>query len=162
MATNTVYDILEELEEERKTFKFRFIKNPWYRTKDFFRYVIRTPWRIKMFYQRATRGFSDSDCYSADHYLAGQIAGMMQWLIDNGHGVPMSYADEDYEHYPDVDKMVERRDADYAKHIAVFKEYARNGPAHDEEWQKEFGGILDRDMKESLIWLSEHFSELWD
>jgi hypothetical protein len=159
---SSVHEFMEKLEEETDTFKFKFVERPWYRTKDFFIYIVRTPWRIKMFYQRAARGFSDSDCYSADYYLAGQIAGIMQYLVDNGHGVPMSYSDEDYTYHPDVDKMVKRRDADYAKHIAVFKEYANNGPAFNEDWQKEFGGVLDDEIKESLIWLSEHFSELWD
>lgn len=153
---------MEELDVGADTFKFKFIERPWYRTEAFFRYIIRTPWRIKMIYQRATRGFSDSDCYSADYYLARQIAGVMQHLVDNSHGVPMCYADEDDPYAKNIDEMVKRRDADYSKHIAVFKEYAKNGPAWNKDWQKEFGGVLDDEIKESLIWLSEHFSELWD
>jgi hypothetical protein len=116
----------------------------------------------KWWYQRITRGFSDQDMWNADHYLAGVFAGVLQWYIDNGMGVAMSYASEDDPYCEDLDAMVFRRDADYSKHIAIFLEYLNNGPALSEEWQKEFGGVLDEDIKASVQWLSEHFTELWD
>ena len=116
----------------------------------------------KWWYQRATRGFSDKDMWNADHYLAGVFAGVLQWYVDKGMGVAMSYASEDDPWCEDLDAMVARRDADYLFYASIFEEYKNNGSAYNEEWQKEFGGVLDKDMQEALQWLSEHFQELWD
>jgi hypothetical protein len=116
----------------------------------------------KWWYQRAKRGYSDRDMWSADIYLAGVFAGVLQWYIDNGIGVPMVYTADDDQYGKNVDDMVIRRNAEYLEHIAIFKEYSINGLAFDEEWQKEFGGILDEDIQASMHWLANHFTELWD
>lgn len=112
--------------------------------------------------QRVKRGFSDRDMFNADMYLAGMFADILQWYVDNGHGVSMHYAYDLDEYNPDIDIMIERRNADYAEHIAVFREYAKNGDAFNEDWQKQFGGVLEKDMQNSLQWFSEHFTSLWD
>ena len=116
----------------------------------------------KWWYQRITRGFSDQDMWNADHYLAGVFAGVLQWYIDKGMGVPMAYISEDDPYGEDVNAMAFRRDADYSKHITIFREYLNNGLAYNKDWQKEFGGVLDEDIKAALQWFSEHFTELWD
>ena len=154
-------EIMAEIERERNTFKWkmrrtvdRFITIPFYKVKRF-------PRRVKYAYQRVTRGFSDWDVYNGDMYLANQIAGIAEWLVENGHGVPSSYAYQPDFNDP-VEIMAERRDSEYRKHIAVFKEYANNGPAFDQEWKDELGGVLDKDLDESLQWFAKHFLELWD
>lgn len=60
-----------------------------------------------------------------------------------------------------IPRIADSRDADYKNIIMVYKEYHTNGIASDGEWQKEFGGVLDKDMKDALQWLVEHFQELW-
>jgi hypothetical protein len=100
--------------------------------------------------------------WNADSYLAGVFAFTLQWYIDKGMGVSMAYALPDDEYGMDVDGMVARRNEEYSKHIAVFREYFNNGCAWNEEWQKEFGGVLDKDIKASVHWLADHFTELWD
>lgn len=124
---------------------------------------IRTPYySVKRAKQRMNRGFSDRDMWSADMYLAGLIADVLQWYIDYGHGVPMSYSYDLDSNNPDVDIMVERRNADYEKHIAILREYAKNGCALNQKWVDEFGGVLDKDIQKTLKWFSKHFTELWD
>lgn len=114
---------------------------------------------IKHWYQRAKRGYSDRDAWSGDWYIAAQIAGIMKIIVEKGHGVAMSYANDDN---TPIDVMVERRNNEWRHYAAIFEEYANNGPAHNEEWQKEFGGVLDETMQDALQWLSQHFQELWD
>ena len=133
-----------------------------FRIKRLYISIKRSIYRPKWWYQRARRGFSDYDMWNADHYLAGVFAGVLQWYIDKGMGIPTKYASEDDPYCEDLDAMTFRRDAEYSKHIIVFNEYLNNGLAYNEEWQKEFGGVLDKDIKASLQWLSEHFTELWD
>ena len=121
------------------------------------RNVIFTP---KWCYQRVRYGYSDRDWWNGDFYLAGVIAGIMEDIVNKGHGVATSYAYGDLE--TPVDIMVERRDAEWIKYIAIFREYSKHGPAFDQEWVDDFGGVLDKDMQDALQWLSKHFQDLWD
>jgi hypothetical protein len=122
-----------------------------------FRNAILTP---KWCYQRIRYGFSDRDWWNGDFYLAGVIAGIMEDIVNKGHGVATSYAYGDWE--TPIEAMVESRDAEFNKYIAIFREYSKNGPAIDQEWVDNFGGVLDKDMQDALQWLSQHFQELWD
>lgn len=94
-------------------------------------------------------------------YLARQISGTLKWIVENGHGVATSYATPpNYD--DDIEVMTEKRDAEYLHYARIFAEYGQNGPALNTAWKKEFGGVLDKDLKEALQWFSEHFTELWD
>ena len=84
----------------------------------------------------------------------------MEKIIKNGHGVATSYAEGDMD--TPIEIMVERRDAEWNKYITIFREYSKYGPAIDQQWADEFGGVLDEDMQDALQWLSLHFQELWD
>lgn len=117
---------------------------------------IKTPY---WWYQRARYGYADCDWWSGDWYLAGIIAGIMEKIVKDGHGVATSYADD---WNTPVEIMVERRDAEWGKYIEVFREYSKHGPAYNQEWKDDFGGVLDKDMEDALQWLSKHFQELWD
>jgi hypothetical protein len=126
-----------------------------YRIKPFIVRTIRYP---KWFVQRGRRGYSDQDAWNGDMYLASQIAGIMKWKMEKGIGVSPHYGSSE----ESVETLVKRRDVDYEKHFAIFQEYANKGPAFDQEWKDEFGGVLDEELYESLQWLTEHFTELWD
>lgn len=131
-----------------------------YKIRRLFSAPMRYRSRIKHYNQRGHRGFSDYDAWNGDAFLAGQIAGIMDWIVEKGHGVSMAYADGDLN--TSTEEMVLRRNADYAKYGAIFHEYHKNGSAYNQDWKDEFGGVLDNDMKEALQWLVEHFQELWD
>jgi len=161
----SVEEMMNDLEGEQANkggLKYK-LEDVWYTIRAFFKYKWKYPHQyVVRSYQRTTRGFSSQDAWSGDSFLAGQIAGIMQWIVDNSQGCQMSYADPLDAEFRDVDGMIERRNAEYVKHIAIFKEYAKNGVTLNAEWQKEFGGVLDEDIEDSLQWLSEHFQELWD
>lgn len=124
------------------------------------RAVYRSPYRLKWWCQRARYGYSDRDTWSGDYYIAGIVAGVMERIVNEGHGVSTFYAYGDWN--ADVDEMVRIRDEEYNRYIAIFREYSKNGPAINQEWKDDFGGVLDEDMKDALQWLSQHFQELWD
>ena len=117
---------------------------------------VKTPY---WWYQRARYGYADCDWWNGDWYLAGIIAGIMDKIVKDGHGVASSYADD---WGTPVEVMVERRDEEWNKYIAIFREYSKYGPAYNQEWKDDFGGVLDSDMQDALQWLSRHFQELWD
>jgi hypothetical protein len=133
-----------------------------YRVKRLFKFLKRIPLQFKWAYQRVTLGYSDRDWWNGDWYLSGVIAGIMEKIVNEGHGVANSYADEDKPFDTDVNIMVERRDEEWNKYISIFREYSKHGPAMNQEWKDSFGGVLDKDMQDALQWLSKHFQELWD
>ena len=156
----TIDEVLAECRVRRNTFWGRL--NIVYRSVvRWVKSIARIPHEVKWANQRVVRGYSDKDAWNGDNFLAGQIAGILELLVNQSHSVPMSYGFGLDEYAPDVEIMAERRDADYKNIIMVYKEYHTNGIACDEEWQKEFGGVLDKDMKDALQWLVEHFEELW-
>ena len=136
------------------------VKKMIYRIKYYKSSIKRFLYKPSWWYQRARYGFSDRDWWNGDWYLSGVIAGIMEKIVKYGHGVATSYAYGDLE--TPVDIMVERRDAEWNKYIAIFREYSKHGPAIDQEWADRFGGVLDKDMQDALQWLSKHFQELWD
>jgi len=158
----TLDEVLEEVEKDRKTFSGR-LRAKKARAKSHVRTLLYSPKNVKYWYQRITRGYSDADAWNGDTFLAQQISGILVWIVENGHGVSMSYADETMDPYaPDTEVMAEKRDKEYLYYAKIFAEYARNGTAFNEEWEKEFGGVPQEEMKTALIWLSSHFQELWD
>lgn len=136
-----------------------------YRIKMFKKKLLYPYYAIKHAYQRVTRGFSDNDAWNADKFLAAQLSGILTWFIEEGHGVPWSYAREDdlyVEYVQDIDYMVTARDAEYKKYAAMFEEYGKHGHAVNEKWKKNFGGLTDEEVNDMMTWLAEHFTELWD
>lgn len=159
------YENIEQILEEtkhHKTLIYR-IESAYFKIKDFAINVYHYPRNIRWWFERAQRGYSEHDCWNGDHHLARQIAGILRWHVYHGNGISslylpgaMEYSDLEFE------LAVEARNAEYLHYADIFEEYAKNSIALDEEWQKELGGVLDRDMKNALQWLSEHFYDLWD
>ena len=138
------------------------IKYALYSFKRWLRSIYLSPRKIKWTYQRATRGYADRDAWSGDYFLAKQIAGILTWIVNDGIGVSTSYRAEDDPYSEDIYGMIARRDAEYLKYAAIFSEYAKNGPALNEDWQNTFGGVLDSEIKDALSWFADHFQEFWD
>lgn len=160
MSDNFIMDEFFDDLNSRLTFR-DYVDIVRWKIKSATRSVYTTPRRIKWAYQRVSRGYSDRDMWSADTFLAGQIAGMLNWLVNEGIGVSTSYGTPpNYE--DDIEDMVARRDADYLFYASIFEEYSKNSLAWHEEWQEKFGGVLDNDLQAALQWFSEHFTEFWD
>lgn len=130
-----------------------------YKVRHFLTSPLRWRYHIKTWYQRANRGYADSDMWNFDGYMAGAIAAYLRWQMEHGHSVSMHYSD-DYD--TPVDIMVLRRNKEYREIAEIFEEYAKNGHAHDQEWKDLFGGVLDSDLDRALEWLSKHYTSLWD
>lgn len=159
--TKTWEEVEEEMAVYRQSKRYK-IDQFIYRMRRFFTSPLRWRHNIKHWYQRANRGYADSDMWSFDHYVAGLIASYLRWQVAHGHGVSMHYAYDLDEYNPDIDIMVERRNKEYDEIAWIFEEYAKNGHALNEEWRIEFGGVLDSDLDIALQWFSKHFTSLWD
>jgi hypothetical protein len=156
------YESIEEALEDVMNSKVTISMRITWLFKDMYRKAktaVRTP---KWWCQRVTRGYSDKDMWNADMYLAGIFAGVLDWYIHNARGVPMVYADPEDPYCTDMEAMIIKRNAEYLNHIAIFREYLKNGYAMSDNWKEEYGGVLDKDIKDSVHWLADHFIELWD
>ena len=114
--------------------------------------------KIKNFVQRGRKGYGYQDLWSADQYMAGVIAGVLQSYAHVKHGVGHPYITG----AESVDEAFEAMQKDYLKHAVIFEEYGKNGLAWDDNWKSEFGGVSEEEIKQSLIWLSEAWIGLWD
>lgn len=124
------------------------------------RYILRS---FKWGYQRIRYGFSDRDAWNGDMFLAAQVAGILKWHVNKGHGVSIAYLQNNYECTElELEAAIAVRDAEYLYYAEIFEEYSRNSIAYNEEWKNECGGILDSEMNDALQWLAEHFKEFWD
>lgn len=134
--------------------------------KDFIYQLFRPYYKTKHFIQRGRHGWSDDDVWKANTYLAGIIADILEWYAsDKSTGVSMIFAEPDdrwMENPGALDKAVERRNAEYLKYAAIFREYSHEGDAPDQAWKDKYGGVLDKDMQEALQWFSKTYLELWD
>lgn len=133
-----------------------------YKLRNLKRNILRPYHNINHAYQRVTRGFSDSDMFSGDMFISSQIAGMLRWYIENGHGVPGRYAREDDPYCEDIEYMVAARNFEYDRYATLFEEYAKCGHAINDKWKRMFGGLTDDEVHDMMTWFGEHFTELWD
>ena len=134
-----------------------------YRIRSFTRKIKRTFNKPKYWYQRARYGYSDRDSWNMDMYLAGLIARMLEHQLKYGMTVAMSN-DEDLTYY----KLLKKRDEEYAKYIAIFKEYSVNmlnfrmygdlSSVYDED----IVGVSEEEINEALQWFSKNFMYFWD
>lgn len=161
MSHKTWDEIEAEIDAYQKTKQYKF-DQVIYKIRRFVTAPLRWRYHIKHWYQRSKRGYSDHDAWNGDSFLASNIAGIMIWIVENGHGVAMSYADEDNPWDTPVDIMVERRNKEWKHYANIFKEYSKGGIWVDQKDVDRFGGVLDSDMQDALQWLSQHFQELWD
>lgn len=101
---------------------------------------------IKFAYQRITRGYSDLDWWSVDHFIAETLPPMLRKLA-KGYSVPMRFVTED--DTADIDAMSE----EYNKYADYL-----------EGWLKEDGWNAEDNerAKEALHWFADHFGEFWD
>ena len=59
--------------------------------------IRRIPRKIKLYCQRAKRGFADEDLWNLDYFLAGVISKSMRELIKQKHGYPAEMTEEEYD-----------------------------------------------------------------
>ena len=113
--------------------------------------------KVKHFIQRGRRGYDETSHWSADNYLSGVMAGVLNDLADYSHGTPLS---EDYI----IDNSdVSNPEVDHEKWIAHIRSAADILQRyHDYQFDSEFDEPTYDEMKEVFDWLGEYWGALWD
>jgi hypothetical protein len=106
------------------------------------------PKRIKWFFQRGWRGYSDCDIWGFDYYLAEIISKGCKQLAKEKQGYPSNSTPEEWDIV--INKLVNMFD-EYPKMLDFEKGY-------DKITQEEF----DKKMDEMFGLLRKYFVNLWD
>jgi hypothetical protein len=157
-GSNLVTINLDQLVELHRTSKWwQFVG----KVERFFNYLKPNRIYVKLIkypYQKLTRGFSDVDAWNADMYLSRQIAGLLRWHIKNSHGVGYPYTTNE----STVDEAAHFRNLDYEKYAKMFDELSTNGIAFNKKWKQEFGGLTEKEYKDTMKWFAKIYPGLWD
>lgn len=144
-------DNLEELEERldaherwRRTGRAKLAPYWWRITWKRFCNSGNTPqdWlrRVRWFWQRGRRGYSDRDLWSFDHYLSRVIAGGMRQLADGAHGTPYEFnpilLDEQGEFIWDDELHEPRTSRPWGEAHAAWRDMLREIAAGFGEWDE--------------------------
>jgi len=125
-----------------------------YRIKDFIQMV---PRRIKWFFQRGFRGYSDNDQWNLCFYLSSWLPDALEQLKETGYGFPASLiTDETVD-----DKIASKQWNEILKTMADgFRAFNKLDTIEyeSEEEEKE----LIRQFDKGMLLFSKHFSNLWD
>jgi hypothetical protein len=89
---------------------------------------------LKWAKQRLTRGYSDRDWWSIDHFIAGVLSKALRQYVEHGH------------------LLIEDKD-EWLKHSDVLADYDRVYGV-DEEYIAQ--------LDETLAWVAENFRRFWD
>lgn len=104
---------------------------------------------VKWFFQRARRGWSDSDNWGAYHYLGRIIPEMLEDLADNTHGYPPQF--ENLENWQEKLRIT-------AIKIRAYNQAAEAEPWLGFESEQEAYEITQEGIRD----LAEIFGNLWD
>lgn len=158
-------------EDDLNVFKYNLHRNPLIKLKTFFR-------TLKYAYQRATRGYCDTDVWDMDWYLSNIISRMLLHLSEHHMGYPMEWDEEAwtenlrnaaidlYDGYYDSEEYEDTLDE-------LFDERRMAMGAGETEQVKEIDKEINRVMRENseekekskqraLAWIMENWDNLWD
>lgn len=111
-------------------------------------------------YQRAVRGWSDSDAWSLDIHLARTLGEQLNYLADIAHGWPRS------EEYPTMEDWVTALRENAALLLAYYN--GKVGEWSSEDAELSFSERLKKEddladgAKRAYMWLGRNFQALWD
>ena len=106
---------------------------------------------IKMYWDRARRGWSEPDTWSADSYLARMLADMLEYLQDDCHSYPSHL---EYEDWLDILAVMHYGFDRYANRWDIWEDTVERTIAKERE--------IFTDLEVSLELFKEHFMSLWD
>ena len=145
---------IEEWEKEEKIWKEKhpilyILREFYYKLYRLWNHKISMiPRRIKWFFQRGKRGYSDNDVWNFDSYLAEVISKGCKQLAKEKHGYPSNLTLEKWE---EILNSLSKKFEEYTKIIYLEEGYETVSP-------EEF----DKKMDEMINLLKNHFTHLWD
>jgi len=110
------------------------------------RWILRIPREIKWFFQRATRGYADSDVWNLDDYILSWLPKALKQLAKDTGGYPLEF------------KNIEEWEKVLEKISNLLEKGKEKMDSTDEEDIK----LLNKEFEEGMDLLKKHFFSLWD
>lgn len=121
-------------------------------------------YKLKRFYQRGRRGFSNADWWNLHYYLEKVLPPLLEKLANEHHGVPQDYV-EKANGDVDLASIYWRQDLQIAAIKIRAADKAGDACSHDNGKcnPKLFHCVVaEENLKEAINWLGEHWYSLWD
>jgi hypothetical protein len=117
--------------------------------------------RLKHAWQRAQRGYDDSNWWNLHYYLADHLPPLLEQLAEDHHGVPTDMVDKAGGDVNEGSKIWAAELRDVAQKI---RESNNDECAHDNgRCIKDVHCYVSEDnIKQAMVWLGEHWHSLWD
>lgn len=134
---------------------FRGYKTFYYWLKAKLFNLLDLPGRIRCYFQRANRGYADSDLWNFDYYLATIIIEGLEKLKKNQHILPT------WELSTEPEEVAQKRWNDIMDQMIVAFKYAKlyiDMEIPPKEWEEKYKPDYDKGME----LFKEHFFSLWD
>ena len=123
-----------------------------YRVKDFFKYL---PRKIKWFYQRGKRGYSDNDVWDLDYWFLNVIVPMLKQLNKSNISYPANLTMEEWHRI--LNKMIfyftEAKEEKINYNNIKHKYFQR---------EKELDLYRNKKKQQAFTLFSKYFWHLWD
>ena len=130
--------------------------------------IMEFPSKVKWFYQRGSRGWSDRSAWSIDTWLVDNLIPMLERLKNDKHGIPASmYRKKDLfeiEYSTDeADVLAEERWDDILDEILHGLKCAKKIQDSDYDWKdKKLIKRLNKSSQRSFELIGKHLFSLWD
>ena len=113
---------------------------------------------VRDFFVRGWRGYSDSDCWGTDWYLARIVPEMLKQMQKDMHGYPADFVTLG-ESTPELDKKAfEEWRKTIQEMIDGFDAFIKQDDVFDmKEWRK-----LEKIRKQGFAQFGKYFGNLWD
>ena len=127
------------------------------------------PSKVKWFYQRGSRGWSDRSAWSIDTWLVDNLIPMLERLERNKHGTPLSMfrkkdgVDKDGNSTDEANILAEQRWNNVLNEIIYGLKCAKKIEDLDYDYEdKELTKRLTKSSQRSFELIGKHLFSLWD
>ena len=127
------------------------------------------PSKVKWFYQRGSRGWSDRSVWSIDTWLVDNLIPMLERFKKEKHGTPMSIyrkkdgVDKDGNPTDEADRLAEQRWNNVLNEILYGLKCAKKIQDLDYDYNdKELSKRLTKSSQSSFELIGKHLFNLWD
>ena len=131
--------------------------------------IMEFPSKVKWFYQRGSRGWSDRSAWSIDTWLVNNLIPMLERLESNNHGTPMSMfkkkdgVDKDGNPTDEADRLAAQRWNNVLNEILYGLKCAKKIEDLDYDYNdKELTKSLTKSYQRSFELIGKHLFCLWD
>ena len=159
-------DVFARWDEENEKWYNKYFVIPFH---TFIYAIMEFPSKVKWFYQRGSRGWSDRSAWSIDSWLVDNLIPMLERLKRDKHGTPSTMfrkkdgVDKDGNSTDEANRLAEQRWNNVLNEILYGLKCAKKIEDLDYNYKdKELSKRLTKSSQRSFKLIGKHLFSLWD